>query len=210
MTSVSPATQPVFAWPAAWRAALLLPVGRNGVCPCHSLHGPCNHHRESGKGSLQCRTWAFLVCQTFVGDKQQVELTSEPWALGDAGCSSIGSIRTAELNCGVSYMGNLGAEGCMSESLGILGVMCVSLAFRRHWGSPNIFEGFGVSLRIVGYFAVSMSMCGYLGTPKGHWEVCYVWVYMPRALLASGCDYIKRFLYTGSCHHPCLTSEVIL
>lgn len=75
-----------------------------------------------------------------------MELTSETGALG-GGCRLLQhrSIRTAELNCGVSYIRDLGAEGCMSESLGIVGVMCVSLAFRKHWGSPNIFEGFEVS-----------------------------------------------------------------
>lgn len=68
------------------------------------------------------------------------------WGTG-GGCRLLQhrSIRTAELNCGVSYIRDLGAEGCMSESLGIVGVMCVSLAFRKHWGSPNIFEGFEVS-----------------------------------------------------------------
>lgn len=94
----------VLAWAAAWHAALLLPVKKNGVCPLHNLPGPVAlTGRREGRGSLRCRTWGlaagravgrtghFWGVRHLWGDKQQVELTSETGALGDAGCSSTGA-----------------------------------------------------------------------------------------------------------------------
>lgn len=63
-------------------------------CTQCSLHGPValtgsqeRGHWSAGPGCREgCRQeWAFLGCQTFVGDKQQVELTAETETLGGAG-----------------------------------------------------------------------------------------------------------------------------